>query len=216
VRVPEEAAQHGHEVREEGGHHHGPADAHRPGHEHQGAHESPPVMTVPLIVLAVFAVGVGAVLGPLAPGAMQFSHFLESDRRLFPHGEEPGTLAWLMALSILLALGGVALAWLMYVRQPDLPGKLARSARGLYQLSLNKFHWDELYASLILAPLRGVALFSRIFDQYVVDGIVDLIGHVPRLVGALFRPVQNGLVQFYALAMVLGLTVFLLALVRSL
>jgi NADH-quinone oxidoreductase subunit L len=121
-----------------------------------------------------------------------------------------------MAASIALALGGVVLAWWMYVRQPDLPGMLARSARGLYQLSLNKFHWDELYDTLILGPLRGVALFARIFDQYVVDGIVDLIGHVPRLVGFLFRPVQNGLVQFYALAMVLGLTVFLLALVRSL
>ena len=51
------------------------------------------------------------------------------------------------------------------------------------------------------------------FDQYVVDGLVDLVGQVPRLLGVLFRPVQNGLVQFYALAMVLGLTVFLLALV---
>jgi NADH:ubiquinone oxidoreductase subunit 5 (subunit L)/multisubunit Na+/H+ antiporter MnhA subunit len=166
-------------------------------------------------VLAVFAVGVGAVLGPLAPGALQFSHFLERNPG-FPHGVEPGVLGGLMAASIALALGGVALAWLMYVRRPDLPGKLARGAQGLYQLSLNKFHWDELYDSFILGPLRGVTLFARVCDQYVVDGLVDLIGHVPRLVGFLFRPVQNGLVQFYALAMALGLTVFLLALVRSL
>jgi NADH-quinone oxidoreductase subunit L len=50
----------------------------------------------------------------------------------------------------------------------------------------------------------------------VIDGLVDLVGHIPRLLGDLFRPVQNGLVQFYALAMVLGLTVFLIALARAL
>jgi NADH-quinone oxidoreductase subunit L len=51
-----------------------------------------------------------------------------------------------------------------------------------------------------------------VVDQYLVDGLVDLVGQVPRLLGILFRPIQNGLVQFYALAMVLGLTVFLLSL----
>ena len=65
-------------------------------------------------------------------------------------------------------------------------------------------------------PLNGFTEFCKIIDLYVVDALVDLVGHVPRLVGALFRPVQNGLVQFYALAMVLGLAVFLLALLRSL
>ena len=49
-----------------------------------------------------------------------------------------------------------------------------------------------------------------------MDGLVDLVGLIPRLLGMRFRPVQNGLVQFYALAMVLGLTVFLLALVSRL
>ena len=71
-------------------------------------------------------------------------------------------------------------------------------------------------ASCLRRPLDGLARFSRIFDLYVVDALVDLVGHVPRLIGIVFRPVQNGLVQFYALAMVLGLTVFLLALLRAL
>ena len=104
----------------------------------------------------------------------------------------------------------------MYVKQPALPGRLAQSAQALYQMSLNKFGFDELYDALILKPLGGVTLFCRIVDQYVVDALVDLCGHVPRLIGSLFRPVQNGLVQFYALTMIIGLTVFLLALVRSL
>jgi NADH-quinone oxidoreductase subunit L len=126
-------------------------------------------------------------------------------------------LNWgLMGLSSLIALTGIGVAYLMYVKQPDLPGRLAHGAQALYQMSLNKFGFDELYDAIILRPLGGVTLFCRILDQYVVDGLVDLCGHVPRLVGYLFRPVQNGLVQFYALAMILGLTVFLLALVRSL
>jgi NADH-quinone oxidoreductase subunit L len=57
------------------------------------------------------------------------------------------------------------------------------------------------------------AYFSRVFDQYIVDGLIDFTGSVPRLIGVLLRPIQNGLVQFYALAMVLGVTVFISALV---
>jgi NADH-quinone oxidoreductase subunit L len=65
-------------------------------------------------------------------------------------------------------------------------------------------------------PLAGFARLCRVIDLYVLDNLVDLIGHVPRLLGAVFRPMQNGLVQFYALAMVLCLIVFLIVLVRAL
>jgi NADH-quinone oxidoreductase subunit L len=144
-----------------------------------------------------------------------FGHFLSHAPGLDPRVEHVESLP-LMLISSLVALAGIGIAWAMYVRQPALPGQLARSFQGLYQLSLNKFHMDELYDAFIVRPLEGVAEFCRIIDLYVVDGIVDLVGHVPRLLGDLFRPVQNGLVQFYALAMVLGLTVFLIALARAL
>ncbi len=193
---------------------HGPEVIPEEAHGH--AHESPPAMTVPLMVLAVFAVGVGFLLGPFGPKALQFAHFLEKAPG-FPPADHAHDVNWLlMAGSTAIALAGIALAWLMYVNQPDLPGKMAQGVQSLYQLSLNKFHVDELYVAFIVKPLHGVTIFARALDQHLVDGLVDLIGHVPRLVGALFRPVQNGLVQFYALAMVLGLTVFLLSLLRSL
>ena len=115
-----------------------------------------------------------------------------------------------------LLIAGIVLAYFMYVKRPELPGKLATSVQGLYQLSLNKFHVDELYDTFIIRPVQGFAEFCRIIDQQVVDGLVDTVGEMPRLAGSLFRPVQNGLVQFYALAMMLGLTVFLIALARSL
>lgn len=216
LKVPPEAGSHGHadhghdHAHGSHGHAHAPAVSH--GHaEGQGvAHESPPIMTVPLMILAVFAVGVGFVLGP----THLFAHFLDKTPG-FPKGEEAGSIM-LMVVSSLFAVGGIALAYLMYVKQPDLPGLLARKVQACYQLSLNKFHFDELYDTFVLQPLEGFAQFCRAFDQYIVDGLVDLAGFLPRGLGSLFRPVQNGLVQFYALAMVLGLTVFLIAFVRSL
>ena len=72
---------------------------------------------------------------------------------------------FMMTISSLVALFGFGVAWLMYIRQPDLPTNGAVQAQGLYQLSLNKFHIDELYDSLILKPLAGLTTFyaSSIF-----------------------------------------------------
>lgn len=191
-------------------------------HDHAASHghasadvtphlEAPFVMTVPLMVLAGFAIGIGIVLGPITGW---FEDFLKQTPGLTD--AELEIVAWpTMLASSLVALGGIGLAWLMYVRQPDLPARLARSAQGLYQLSLNKFHIDELYDAFILKPLAGFTTFIRIFDLYVLDSLVDLVGQLFRWLGFRFRPVQNGLVQFYALAMVLGLTVFLIALVSK-
>ena len=121
-----------------------------------------------------------------------------------------------MGASVVVALAGIGLGWFVYARRPGTAEEIAERVPGLYQLSLNKFHFDELYDALIIKPLEGFAEFCRIIDLYVVDGLVDLVAQIPRLLGVLFRPVQNGLVQFYALAMILGVTVFLLALVSRL
>ena len=118
-----------------------------------------------------------------------------------------------MASSSIIALGGIGLAWLMYAYQPGLAAKWASAVPSLYQLSLNKFYLDEIYAFFLVQPVLGLAAFGRAFDLYVVDGLVDLLGQFPRFLGLMFRPIQNGLAQFYALAMALGLTVFLIALV---
>jgi len=172
------------------------------------AHESPPVMTVPLVMLSVGAVAAGFIVGPTD----LLGRFLSYTRGLSAEAE-PHMNIGLMAMSSVVALGGVAVAWWMYIARPGLAGQLARRFQGLYQLSLNKFHADDLYDSLIVAPLVGFAEFCRILDTHVVDGLVDLVGRLPGLLGDLFRPVQNGLVQFYALATLLAVVVILLALV---
>jgi proton-translocating NADH-quinone oxidoreductase chain L len=188
---------------------------HEAGHH---AHESPPVMWVPLAVLAVGALVVGFLNAEPLTDAL--SHFLAAGTpHLVPAGvietdTSTRTLLWLG--SIVMAAAGIGGAWFVYLRQPGLAGRLAARMQVLYQLSANKFFLDEIYERLIVAPLAGFADFCRLVDAEVVDRLVDLVGQLPRLLGYLFRPVQNGLVQFYALAMVLGLAVFLLALARAL
>ncbi|HJT78669.1 MAG TPA: NADH-quinone oxidoreductase subunit L [Gemmataceae bacterium] len=187
---------------------------HEAGHH---AHESPPVMTGPLVVLAFGAILVGFFNA--APFTESINHFLARtpDLRLASSPElttEPRLALW--AASLLLAAAGIGGAWWVYVRQPGLAPQLARHFAALYQFSLNKFYVDELYEVFILRPLGWVAQACRVFDFNVVDGLVDLTARFPKWLGIIFRPMQNGLLQFYALAMILGLAMFLIALARSL
>jgi NADH-quinone oxidoreductase subunit L len=179
-------------------------EEHIPSEAGEHVHEVPPVMWVPMVILAIGAVGVGFLKAPV-------SHLI-SLTPLMGELQESEVNHWLLALvSSLVALGGIAAAWWIYLREPGTAGRLVEKIQALYQLSLNKFHLDELYDAFIVQPLAWLAGFCRIIDLYVVDSLVDLLGQLPRLFGQLFRPIQNGLVQFYALAMALGLAMFLLA-----
>jgi NADH-quinone oxidoreductase subunit L len=183
-----------------------------PSEAGEHVHESPPVMTVPLMILAMGAIGVGYFNAE--PMTDSFQSFLEGTPFIGSgHAEEAGGLNIPVMLGgTLFALGGIAIAAWMYVIRPGLAARLAGSIPGLYQLSLNKFYIDEIYSFFIVKPLNGIAELARLFDLYGVDSLVDVLGQVPRFVGLFFRPIQNGLAQFYALAMALGLTAFLVAL----
>jgi NADH-quinone oxidoreductase subunit L len=183
-----------------------PAEA---GHH---AHESPAVMTIPLIILAVGAIGIGFVIEPLT---YAFSGLLGQTR--FLGQVEHEAMNWsLMGVSGLISLAGIGIAWWMYVARPQLAALMQERFPGLLALSENRFYIDEIYGWLIVAPLSAFARICRVFDLYVVDSFVDLVGYLPGQFGKIFRPMQNGLVQFYALAMILGVTVFLIAMVRAL
>ncbi len=80
-----------------------------------------------------------------------------------------------------------------------------------YKLSQNKFYFDEIYDALVVWPLRILAWVCYWFDRWIVDGLVNAVGLVPGAVGSLMRSLQMGLVQFYALAMVLGALVLVAA-----
>src|SRR5262249_53926550 len=117
----------------------------------------------------------------------------------------------LMVGSTAFALAGLGLAAAMYLWWPGSATKLASQINMLYQMSLNKFGFDELYNFLVVRPMEILAWLFGVLDKTIVDGLVDLVGHLPAYAGQLLRPIQNGLLQFYALAMALGVAVFLLA-----
>jgi proton-translocating NADH-quinone oxidoreductase chain L len=178
------------------------------GHAHEGGWD----MKGPLIVLALGAISVGYVLGPMTHA---FAGILKSTSYL-PELEEAHASAGVIYGSIGLALAGVLLAAYFYLLKPNAPGQLAARLKGLYQLSLHKFYLDEIYNAFIVKPGEMLAAIFRWLDANVVDGLVDLTGKIAQQIGRIFQPVQNGLVQFYALATIMGLAVFAVALVARL
>ena len=167
-------------------------------------HEGPAAMKWPLVVLAVFAVAIGLVVGP----THVFAGWIAQMPTLMQGEAE--TIQWLLAgASMLAALGGIGVAALMYARRSNLP-QLVRTAVGpFYYLSLNKFYLDEIATILVTFPVKAIAFLSLLADQGLIDRLVDGIGSVPAVIGRFLRPVQNGLIQSYALVMLFGLAIFL-------
>jgi len=189
-----------------------------PHEAHGHAHESPASMIVPLVVLAIGALAVGAVVDPLThsfghfldrtPGLIQAEHAYHDTTRLVPREHE---FSWLVAgISSALAIAGVGFAAIFYRKGG--PEVVPHALQGVYNLSRDKVHVDEVYASFVVKPVEGLASASRQFDTFL-DAFARLLSFLPRFGAALLRPLQNGLVQFYALGMLLGLGVFLTVIV---
>ena len=177
-------------------------------------HEAPPAMKWPLVILAAGALGVGIVFGP----THWFMNFLQSPEKATVLKSTPAPHLHLETLAI--SIGGIAagigLAWLFYLKRRDLPATLARNVRAAFELSRERFYLDEIFALLVVKPAQALATICRIIDQHLVDGLVDLVGRTPLLLGQWTRPLQNGLVQWYSVVTLLGLAVFLLALLSQL
>ncbi len=166
------------------------------------AHESPRVMTVPLVVLAVCAALLGIVLGP----THYFFHYLGHTQGL--DGAEPHPLsATVMVMGTMAGLIGVAIAWWFYVRQPGSVDTLAARLPQAYNLSLHKFFIDEIYGRFIVRPLLWLARRCGVFDNGAIDWAVDWVGGLPAIVGSWLRQWQTGLIQSYAAIMFMGVTV---------
>lgn len=180
---------------------------------HEHAHESPAVMTRPLWVLAFLAV-VGGLLN--LPFLLTMEHYLEASVGVPSfHPSVPMELV-LLAVSALVALAGIGLAYGRYVQGADtgvgrLSAGITRLARPLEPIAAKKWLVDELYAALIVGPLLALSSwFSRVVDQGVVDGAVNLVGQANLAVGGALRKVHNGLVPTYALSLFCGVVALLL------
>jgi NADH-quinone oxidoreductase subunit L len=176
-------------------------------------HESPRVMTVPLAVLAVGAV----FAGWLGYGPFVGHHYLDfwGASILVREGNDTVEAAhhvalWVKLLPIVMAVGGIALAYLMYVARPDLPKLVVARIRPLYLFVLNKWYFDELYQGLFVRP---AVLLGQMFwrsgdmatiDAYGPDGIAARTQAIARRASRL----QSGYVYHYAFAMLIGVVVF--------
>jgi NADH-quinone oxidoreductase subunit L len=183
------------------------------------AHESPRSMIVPLVLLAFgsavagwFSKSIFAFLEQTP--SLAYSGLPEHPPTAGPASGYPAAAGVVMGVSIAMVLAGIGAAWLLYVGRRALVEPLSRAMDSvrLYRLSHGKFFFDEIYGLLVVKPLEGVAWLSYWADRYLIDGLVDVCGLAPKWIGAALRPLQNGLVQFYALAMVLGLLVLIGAL----
>jgi NADH-quinone oxidoreductase subunit L len=162
-------------------------------------HESPLIMTGPLMVLAALALGGGFINVP---------RWLEP---IFPeHGVENPVLVWTSAGVGML---GILLAWVFYVKAPDLPGKFATALGGLYRLVLDKYRIDEVYDAVVVHPLvdGSRTILWRGMDTAVIDGAVNGVGARARGMGAVMRLAQSGYIRSYAAWVVFGSILLLLA-----
>ncbi|HXX81515.1 MAG TPA: NADH-quinone oxidoreductase subunit L [Thermodesulfovibrionales bacterium] len=170
-------------------------------------HESPKVMTVPLMLLCVGAVASGWVGIPhlLGGGA----HFTEFMKPVLGHLEGHGTHAeeWLvMAISIIAGLSGIGLAAFVYLREENLAAKITQKFSGIHRVLWNKYYVDELYDLIIVRPTIWVAknVIVGVTDGRIIEGVVN---GVPSLIGrfsSLLRSLQTGMVQQYAAVMAIG------------
>ncbi len=174
------------------------------------AHESPKTMTVPLMILAVGSLVVGAALewthalGDLLARTPSFAYLLQNAH----HAEHDSNLHYTVAAqSTGMVVLGLALTFGLFAGSQGAVKTVKKFFRlvGLYQLSWNKLFFDPIYDLAVVAPTYWFARCCAWFDQYVVDGLVNFVGFVPNAIGRILRPTQAGLVPYYALAMTVGL-----------
>ncbi|MFP4083137.1 MAG: NADH-quinone oxidoreductase subunit L [Candidatus Aminicenantes bacterium] len=176
-------------------------------------HESPPVMTIPLVILAFFSVAAGYVGLPVVFGKNLnwFRQFLQPVVRI-PHEVhlELSTEWTLILISVVVALVGIYLAYVFYIRKPHLPHALVARFPFVYRLLYNKYYVDEFYNAAFVNPtIKGSEKVYDHFDLKVIDGAVNGTASATNLSGKILSYLQSGLLKDYALAFLLGAILFL-------
>ena len=195
------------------GHHHGLKPSDNP-------HESPWVVTLPLILLAIPSVIIGYIaIEPMLYGDF-FKDVIYVNHELHPvmhimkeefHGAMAMVSHSLHTPVLYLAIGGVLAAWFLYVKAPQLPAKIAQTFRPVYVLFENKYYLDNIYFAVFAKGTRALGTFfwkavdTAIIDNGLVNGAAKLVGAVAGQV----RRLQTGFIYTYAAAMVSGVLVLI-------
>jgi NADH-quinone oxidoreductase subunit L len=181
---------------------HGSSDSH-----HHGPHESAKVMVIPLVVLAVLSVctgwlNIGGAFGGFmghGEGHGEAAGFIESFFGVLTHP--------LPLIALLVALAGIALAYLMYGARKISAEAIGKAFKPLYTLFSRKYYFDELYEEVIVknALYKGLFAFFAGFDSRVVDGTVNGLATGTMAAGRSFRKLQSGQLQVYIATMIIGI-----------
>ncbi|ASV85566.1 MULTISPECIES: NADH-quinone oxidoreductase subunit L [Ochrobactrum] len=172
-------------------------------------HESPPVMLVPLLLLAVGALFAGFVFKEYFFGH-EYAEFWKGALYTAPGNEildhYHHVPLWVKLSPFIAMVIGLVTAWVFYIRAPHIPKALAERHRGLYQFLLNKWYFDELYDRIFVRPARWLGrFFWKVGDGKIIDGygpngvaarVLDVTGRVVKM--------QSGYLYHYAFAMLIG------------
>ncbi|MDR2837464.1 MAG: NADH-quinone oxidoreductase subunit L [Azonexus sp.] len=205
--------------------HHG-HDAHADSHDHHGLapgqkpHETPWVVTLPLVLLAIPSVFIGYIgIGPMLAGDY-FAGAIHVDAAAHPglahfveefHGAAAMGVHALTQPPFWLAFAGVALAWFFYMKRPDIPAAIARRCSAIYTLLDNKYYFDKFNEVVFAggARLVGKGLWRGgdvgVIDGLIVNGSAKLVGWI----AAIVRLFQTGYVYHYAFTMIIGVFVLM-------
>jgi NADH-quinone oxidoreductase subunit L len=182
-------------------------------------HESPLVITVPLVLLAIPSLVIGwPTIGPMLFGDyfggalfVAPAHDVLGELGREFHGPGSFLAHGLVGLPVALSLAGAGVAWYAYLRQPELPERIRRRLAIVYGLLANKYYFDDLNERIIAPAGRMVgSFFWQVGDVALIDGAA--VNGSARLVGwfsSIVRQVQSGYLYHYAFAMVIGLSVLL-------
>lgn len=197
------------------GHHHGLG-------KHDNPHESPWVVTLPLVLLAIPSVIIGYIAiepmlyGDFFKGVIFVNHEAHPTMHLMKE-EFHGALAMvshsLHSPVLYLAIAGVVSAWVLYIKAPGLPAKIAAAFRPVYVLFENKYYLDTIYYNVFAKGSRALGTFfwkaidTAIIDNGIVNGSAKLVGAV----SAQVRKMQTGFIYTYAAFMVTGVLVLIVA-----
>ena len=176
-------------------------DDHSHGHSSE-PHESPWTMTLPLAVLAIPSMLIGLVGTPYANYFEEFIHApSESLAEIAEKAAEfnPQEFYVMAGSSVGISLIGITLASLMYLMRKIDPAAIASQIKPLYELSLNKWYFDDIYYKVFVLGLRRLARQVMEVDFRVVDGAVNLTGFFTLVSGEGLKYIENGRAQFYAL-----------------
>lgn len=202
-------------------HHNGHDDADHHGlAPDQDPHESPWVVTLPLILLAIPSVIIGYIaIEPMLYGNF-FTDVISVNTEAHPtlvimkeefHGPLAMVAHSLHTPVLYLAIAGVVVAWILYVKAPQLPEKIAQIFRPLYVLFENKYYLDVIYYNVFAKGSRLLGtLFWKVGDTAIIDnGIVNGSAKLVGAVAAQVRKMQTGFIYTYAAAMVFGVLVLI-------